>query len=93
MRCNIGKMALAKKQGCHEAAKCTMVLTRKASTNNNQAAGRMQDSTAANMAVTVLIGDTRRQETTSTMQHRAVAKRSTELVILGNKALAPTIPS
>jgi hypothetical protein len=79
-----------------EAAECALALAMamRASTNYKEATGRTQKSTTANMVMTVLVVDTRHQETTGAVQHWAVAECGIAVVLppSGNNASAPTMP-
>jgi hypothetical protein len=76
-----------------EAPNRTPALAERASANDKEAAGHTRNSTAANMATTVFVEDTRRKEMAGTAHHQAVAKCNTALVLptSGNNALAPTM--
>jgi hypothetical protein len=69
----------------------TLALAERVSANNKEAAGCTQNSTAANMATTVFVEDTRCKEMAGAAHHRAVAKCNTALVLptSGDNALAP----
>ncbi len=79
---------------CRELTDCAMALATKASADNKEAAGRVRDLTAADMAAMVFILDMRHQGTAGAVQHWAVAECGTALVLppSGNEALAPMMP-
>jgi hypothetical protein len=74
-----------------EALNRTPALAERVSADNKEAAGHTQNSTAADMAMTVFVEDTRREEMTGAAHHRAVAKCNTALVLptSGDNTLAP----
>jgi hypothetical protein len=87
-------LSLTNEHYCWESVEGTLAFAVKASANNEEVAIYTQDLTAANMAMTVFVVDTRCQEMAGAAQPWAVAKHSTVLVLLpsDNKASAPTMP-